>query len=350
MKIIDKKIKYQVKPEDLEKCFEFSIKYHLNVGGGSYNRTTGQYRGLGEKIDSFCVGKIIEVGVASIIEKFTDKKMLLDFDIHGPTDEPDIIRIKENNKKRMPRMYIEIKNISPSDRWVGLTEEQFGTILNSEIVEGDGKKASVIYAFLFSKNSKKDNDLLGVYLKARTGDNLFKNFCDLEDLEISLQHIVSLKELKEKGVKFKEGSYMYETEIFKLATKQARNQIMNPKYKNLYKSIKTSGGVLPIVMRDNYPKPKEFGKFRYKGNLNVFVKYNKKSKRMYVQCESDVVVKNEVLGIFELEKGKIYECFFETLGRSPVLKRNNIWIAHRNLSNILSQDLKERTKKIAEEI
>lgn len=346
----NKKIQYKVRKKDLKKCFEFSIKYHLKKGGGSYSRTTGQYRGLGGKVDSFFIGKLIEIGVASIISKFTKKEIFLDFDIHEETDEPDIVKVKEVGKERAPQLYTEIKNISTSDRWIGLTVGQFDAILKNKIVNGSAQKAFVVYASLFSKNNRLDNDLLGVYLKLKTGNGIFKKFCETKDLGVIIQYIVNAKELHDKGVEFKKGSYMYETEIFQPASDRTSSRIISLKHKDIYKLLATSGKTLPIIMRNEYPKPKEFGKFKYKGGLEIFVKYNKKSKRMYVYCKTDVLVKNKILGAFELERGKVYECFFTTLGRDPVLKRDNLWIAQRNLVNILSHDKEKRIKEIAERI
>ena len=76
----------------------------------SSNRTTGQYRGLGSIIDSFIIGKLIEIGVAKIIDEFSeDKEIGLDFDIHSLTKEnlsdPDITKIKENGAERKPKIF-----------------------------------------------------------------------------------------------------------------------------------------------------------------------------------------------------------------------------------------------------
>lgn len=94
------------------------------------------------------------------------------------------------------------------------------------------------------------------------------------------------------------------------------------------------------------PKPKEFGEFKFNGNLEVYLKKNVKSKRMYIRCKTNVTIKNNILGFFHLKKGKIYDCFFATVGWNPRLKRNNIWIAQRNLQNILSKSIPERVGEI----
>jgi hypothetical protein len=71
---------------------------------------------------------------------------------------------------------------------------------------------------------------------------------------------------------------------------------------------------------------------------------------MYIHCKTDVTIKNKVLGIYKLKKGKIYECFFVTMGRNPTLKVNNIWIAQRNLSNAITAKVNDRIKLIRKKI
>jgi len=346
------RMKYKVQPKDLERCFRFAVKYHLDESKNATNRTTGQYRGLGGIIDNFFIGKIIEIGVASILEGFTAKKMILDFQIYTITrdkvTDPDIIAIKEKNKRRYPKLFVEIKNVSINDRWVGLTTEQFNTIMKNKIVKTNPTKAFIIGASLLSRNSSKDSDLLGVFMKTRIPrSSLLKEFCDTKDLYVEIQYIMRAEELEEKGVNFNEGSYMYETEIFHEVTELTRKRIINPENSHIYSPVKAKQNVLPIIMRDRNPKPKEFGRFKYTGNLRIYHKKNVKSDRMYVYCISHVRVKNKVLGTFDLEKGKFYECFFTAVGWNPKLKRNNIWIAQRNLENVISSDVKSRIKEIA---
>jgi len=346
--------KYEVREADLERCFAFSVEYHLDERKNASNRTTGQYRGLGGIIDSFFIGKLIEVGVVGILEKFTRKKMVLDFKIHELNKEsrtdPDIIRVREGGKKRTPRLYVEIKNVSPDDRWIGLTAEQFASILKNNIVDDNPAKVFVVCASLISKNKTRSSDLLGVYLKSRVNHKLLKEFCDFDELFVEIQYILSGTELRNKGTCFKEGSYMYETDIFEEVEEKLASKIRDPQYAHVYKKLRKKGKTLPIVMRDGMPKPKEFGEFNYSGVLEIYTKKNPKSKRMYVFCKSNVVIRNEVLGIFKLKKGRVYECFFTTVGQNPTLKRNNVWIAQRNLCNVVSCKVSDRIRKIAKHI
>ena len=346
-------MKYKIKLQDLEKCFKFAVEYHLDDKKTSSNRTTGQYRGLGSIIDSFIIGKLIEIGVAKIIDEFSeDKEIGLDFDIHSLTKEnlsdPDITKIKENGAERKPKIFVEIKNLSSDDRWIGLTSEQFNTIMRSEIPKNNLKKIFIIYASLISQDQKLDSDLLGEYLKENMDLDILKKFCSSEDLYIEIKHILTGEDLKKFGIPFNEGSYMYETEVFRELNEKTSKKICEENSKCVKKKIDKS--ILPIIMRDNYPISKEIGKFEYNGDLDFFVKENEKSKRSYVFCKTDVIVKNKILGVFNLKKGKFYECFFTTVGRNPVLKRNNIWIAQRNINNLGLPSPEKSIKNIEEEI
>lgn len=339
-------MEYQIKQEDLDRCFNFAVKYHLDETKLGTNRTTGQYRGLGGIIDSFIIGKLIEIGVSKIIENSSNKSCLLDFEIHELNKEnisdPDITGISEKNQKRFPNLYIEIKNISEGDRWIGLTSEQFSTILSNKLVQNDSKKVVLIYASLIKRSENGNIDPLGVFLKSKINMDLLKKFCNVGDLYVKIRYIINGEDLKKYGVDFNQGSYLYETEIIKEASPLTSKKILS-NHEN-FKKIKLKKGYFPVIMSNSMPEPKEFGKFYYEGNIEIYVKNNYKnkkltSKRMYLLCRSDSLIKNKVLGIFELKKDKVYECWFTTVGMNPSLKRNNIWIAQRNLKNIVSKDI-----------
>jgi hypothetical protein len=347
----NKPMEYYLTTDDLEKCFQFAVEYHLDDTKLASNRTTGQYRGLGGIIDSFFIGKTIEIGVAKMIQGINNKESILDFGIHAINrdniSDPDIIKIKENGIERNPKLFVEIKNVSSGDRWIGLTTEQYETLLRNRIVGNVPDKIIIGYGSLMTRN-EGSGDLLGSYLKTKTGMTLFEKFSDINNLYVKLQYIITAKDLKNKGVEFKQGSYLYETEIFQEATGRDANQITSGRGSASLQRIRTQNNILPIIMRDNYPVPQEYGEFTYEGNMDIFVKENEKSKRMYIRCETPVIVKNNVLGIFNLEGGKIYECYFTTVGMNPSLKRNNLWIAQRNLPNIITGTAQETFRKIAE--
>lgn len=310
---------------------------------------------LGGIIDSFVIGKLIEIGVAKIIEKGTKKVLGLDFDIHQLNKEnisdPDVVKVSENSQERAPNLYLEIKNISEDDRWIGLTAEQFSTILSNKLVKNDFKKVVLIYATLITKNEEGNIDPLGVYLKSKMNMDLLKKFCNVGDLFVKIQYVITGEDLKKFGVPFNQGSYLYETEIIKEANPMTSRKVLD----NGFEKVKNKQGQLPIIMCNDFPEPKEFGKFEYDGEIEVFCKTNSKngkvsSRRMYLVAIKNSTIKNEVLGTFELEKGKVYECWFATVGMNPTLKRNNIWIAQRNLKRIVTKKPEQYIEEVKTKI
>ncbi|HEY7535057.1 MAG TPA: hypothetical protein VH878_03845, partial [Thermodesulfobacteriota bacterium] len=305
---------------------------------------TGQSRGLGGVFDSFLVGKVVETGVVDILRKLNpDKKYGLDFEVHDSGNfDPDIINIEEKNNLRKPKLFVEIKNIGQNDRWIGLTEEQFLTMKKNSIVGDNLDKILIIFATIRNKKSSvaKRDDLLGVYLKSSLNSKLYESFSDPEDLYVEVVLALTSRELDEKGTHFEKNYYFFETEIFQ----ECKPNLLKRNGLTLTKA----NGILPRFQYDKkLPYPERFGDIKYNGEIGLYHKSNDKSNRMYIQCISDVTVSNEIIGSFHLKKDYTYEYMPRTVGRNPVLNRNNIWIAKRNVDNVLKHTTVERMKQIA---
>ena len=108
---------YKVTKKDLEKCWDFSVKYYLDPTKPTYDRTNKQGRGLGGVADSF-FNKIIEIGICKILHDINNAiEPKTDFEIHPLSKkktEPDIIKVGD----RDPKLYVEIKNIGQMDEWI----------------------------------------------------------------------------------------------------------------------------------------------------------------------------------------------------------------------------------------
>lgn len=346
-------MEYQITLKDLEKAFNFSVEYFLGKSTTS-SRTTGQYRGLGSIANDFMIGKVIEIAVASILGT-KDKKPVLDFDIHALTEvnrsDPDVVNVVENGIKRAPRVFVEIKVISESDRWVGLTQEQFDTILSNTMASEDPSNIYIIYATLKSKDSDKSSDLLGAYLRSNLESTSLEEFCKPDDLVIEIRHILTGQELRDYGTEFKEGSLMYETDLFNKASQITKESVLDYEEKERFTLLASNVDKLPMITAGYEGRiPIEFGDITVDGEADFIHKRNDASQRLYILCKSEVVIKNEVIGDFHLENGEVYDATIWTLGRSPSLKRNNIWIAQRNLENVIEKSVEERIDEIKEKI
>ena len=338
-------MRYKISKDDFDKAVEFALKYHLDPKKSQASRTSGASRGLGGVLDSFILGKLVELGVSNVLKSFNpENDYVLDFDIKQTNevlDEPDVIQVIENGEKREPKCFLEIKNISKDDRWIGLTLEQFETMKKSRNIN----EIFIIGAYIENNNqcSPKQKDLLGIYLKNTFKSPLFKDFSCMENIEIVIDYAISGKELSEHGLKFEKGSYMYETEIFKTPGKHTDSSID----KNKFMKIGTfSNDVLErYLMNPKIPGPEFIGDLRFKGTVEIYEKVNKKSYRRYIRCITDVVVSNKTLGTFILKKNKTYLFNLNTVGRNPNLNRNNIWIAKRNIPFLQNEGLIAETKK-----
>lgn len=347
-------MRYKITRTDFDTAFDFALRYHLDPKKSQTSRTSGASRGFGGVLDSFILGKLVELGVSNMLESFDSKKSyILDFDIKQNNEvlnEPDIVGVIENGIKRKPKCFLEIKNISKDDRWVGLTLEQFETIKRSS----DPEDIFIIGAYIENLNqgNSKQKDLLGIYLKNRFDPTLFKDFSDLDNIYIVIEYAISGKELSQHGIEFKKGFYMFETEIFEVAGKQTARDIASGKLKKI--GTFSDGIIERYVMDSKFSDPEFIGEVHFKGELELYEKLNQKSSRRFVHCLSDVAISNNALGTFNLEKGKIYLFNLHTVGRNPALNRNNIWIAKRSIQFLQDKNLIAKTEKnlkhIAKEI
>lgn len=338
----------KVTDDALEKSFNFAVQFHLDPKKGQSNRTTGQTRGLGGVIDSFLRGKVIELAIVDILKKINpNKDYHLDFKVHDADDtDPDVIKITEGNSKRDPKLFIEIKNTSEADRWIGLHEEQFETIKKNKIVGSDLSKIFIIYASIKNslQSNDKSDDLLGIYMKSKLNTAQFEKFSNVSDLYVEIISAISADELFNEGTHFEKGYYFYETNVFRQVDLKYRDR------KNVNK-VDVIGNSLPKFQYDKkYPYPEKFGNLNFRGKVEAFKKRNEKSNRMYIYCITDVKVSNNIIGEFELKKGSLYEYMPKTVGRNPVLNRNNVWIAKRNIHSAIKKSPAQRIQEIANSI
>lgn len=344
---------YKLTLDDFKRVFEFGTNYYIDPLKNTTGRTTGEPRGLGAILDAFTLGKLTEIGIEKIFTEFNSNKFyILDFDIKSNSqvmDEPDIMYIKEKEKIRDPHLFVEIKNTSENDRWVGLTEEQFNTIKRS----AGNKTIYMIYASIRSatiNNNPKTTDLTGMFLKEIEDKNkseIFQKFANL-NAEYRIEFIISAKDLSIFAYPFERGMNMYETNLFEEKKSSSfyskdgtRKDVLN------IEEYKKFDGVKKLeIEKGLYPEKDEISEFKIKGTFKLI----HKRKKSYIECISDVSVENNIFGKFHLEKNKFYTFNLITLGRDPKLKRNNLFISKRRIYQLIEEGKIRKPEVIVEEI
>ena len=345
---------YKLTEKDLEKCIDFAVRRYF-AKKGNPNRTTGQARGLGAMINDWVGGKAIEIGVQKILEQFSNSKELeLDFEVYNRiAQDPDIIKVAEKGatRSRDPNVYVEIKNYSENDRWLGLSMEQVNTIKKSKILNGDPEKAYIIYASLNDTTEDKEKrlDLLGAFLQVATREEyakLFEKFVKLGDIFVKVNYVLSLKDLEDYGTIFKRGEKVYETNIFREVRKDIKN----------LEEIQIPNGIIPKLDYGGYPYPEKISDIKVDGVIKMYKKQNKKKTAFFVKADTECIVENKVLGTYNLAKGKIYRFEFGPIGRNPDIFRDVIWISANKAKGLFGGDLKleevveKRLGEVAERI
>lgn len=344
---------YKLILDDFKRVFEFWTNYYIDPSKNTTGRTTGEPRGLGAILDAFTLGKLTEIGIEKIFTEFNKNKVyILDFDIKSNSqvkDEPDIVQIKDHDKLREPNVFVEIKNTSENDRWIGLTEEQFSTIKRSA---GD-KEVYMIYASLRSEtieNNPKTTDLTGMFLKEIEDKNksaIFQKFASL-NAECKIEFIISSKDFADFSYPFERGMNMYETNLFdekKSTSFYSKDGIRKDvlkidEYKNFDNTMRLS------IETNLYPEKEEISKFKVKGNFKLIWK----KKKTYIECLSDVSLENDIFGFFNLKSGKFYSFNLATVGRDPKLKRNNIFIAKNRVYQLVEAGKIRKPEMVVDEI
>jgi len=182
-----------------EKAFNFAIDYFSNPDKVVKDRTGTKQRGLGQILDDQMIGKIVEYGVCKIIELNHKKKKQLIPDNEVKSDfeygQPDVIQIIENKNKRLPKIFLEIKNSSKNYDWLSVYDSQFDGMKKwAKKNKSKFENIFVIFASLLDKNGERifsDDVEEGKDEKWLMGD-------DLSRIETAKQKLLKeiLKEIK----------------------------------------------------------------------------------------------------------------------------------------------------------
>ncbi len=328
-------INYKFTKEDFERAFNFAVTFYLAKKNHT-GRTTGEPRGLGSILDAYTMGKLVEIGVKKMFEFASkEKEIVLDFSMRKKSEvaeEPDIVKVIENDKKREPAFFIEIKHTSQNDRWIGLTEEQFSTMKKG----AGGKRIYIIYTSINSEPTSSNHnsvDLVGMYLKKISNNKIFSEFAPL-NCTANLEFIVSENKLEEFGTRFPKDELMYETNLFRETFSVRKKDGDFRKGISPIRSFDNFANKLKLPRKDGSFDSK-YGIFYVKGSFNLYEKQNKDTKTHFIECTKNTFIQNDIFGEFLLESDKTYTFTLETLGQFPTLKRNNLLISKRRIYQLI---------------
>lgn len=349
---VQRKIIHKIKEDEVKQCWEFGLKYFLDNKKSIQNRTVGQNRGVGGILDSF-MNKIIEIAVCKEISKINKNiECFSDFEIHqlkkGKT-EPDVFKVKEKTEsvKRDPRVYVEIKNITDGDNWLGPKADELESIQNNEYGIKDTKKMFYVYGEIIDsrkeKNSRKSS-ILGAFLKkVIPKDATLKQFHDIADLSVEIKYVLSINDIQKMGVHFPAGGYMTNPEIFAEPSKKRKKTILKNMKSGKYTAVSTPNNTFPKetgsfltekngskTVKKSLPYPESFGEIKYSGQLEMHQEDLSSLTNRFFHCLSKVRVSHSVLGDWEFDKGDVQNFKITYSGRDPQLRKDNTFIARRN--------------------
>ena len=369
--------------EYLRKALEFAVKYYLNPYKVLRKRSSQQERHLGEIVDDFISGKIIELGVMDILKQINPKKTCVpDFDIHDDADfgDPDIVAVIDGDppKNRPPKTFVEIKNNDKDDQWTGLYTTQWNSINEHDLVN-DGDNLYIVYASIKAKGdtekiydddevqsrySKRTKDVFGILLSnLLAGTPVFKKFISSNQLYVGIDRVLTGKELREHGRFFNAKIDAFTDEqgvphdevpadsfwaiggeqLFEITDRDFINADGSLR-KNM-EPVQPQGNILPL---DPSAVPRQFGDFEFSGEISDVFRATVGKRPLYFTCTTDVIVKNDFIGEYSLTEDNQYKMTFNKTGGGDC-KSNNLYIAKRNFHNI-ARPAEERMKEIVEKI
>ncbi len=359
---------HKITDSEVKECWEFGLKYFLDNKKPIQNRTVGQNRGVGGILDSF-MNKIVEIAFCSELSKLNKKiECLADFKIHalnkGKT-EPDVFKVfeKKQKKERNPNVYVEIKNITDADNWLGPKADEIESIQNNDYGITDTKKMFYVYGEIVDSNHDSNDrfsSILGAYLKRLIPtDSVLKKFHNISDLSVEIKYVFSVHDIQNLGVSFPKGGYMVNPEIFVEPAKTTKVRILKNMKSNQYKKMNITNKFLPKETgafitkvgskKIRLPYPKSFGDTKFTGKIEMYEQKLLSLINHFFYCSTDVTISNNVLGTWNFKQGDIQNYKITYSGQDPELRKNNTFVARRN-KKITDKLCPNRLSEIAKSI
>ena len=311
--------KVKITKDDYEECLKFILKLRYLWGGATIDfASSGVKRDIGKYVHDHIGGKLAEIAVKKFLKQKYNLVVELGFEKYNSPEDfmlGDIEKIIfPDGKKVSPKLKVEIKGTKPSSRWWLISDNEF----NSR--EYDVYILVVIdlpldHIIRFFKDSLKLED-----------EELEKAIPDFGETEAGIKGIVWREEFKSNTLQFKAGDSVFETEIF-----EERPRIMGTATATQLKNNEFTLKKIPEI-------------FKISGQYEFYVKNSSKgAETKYIKILSDVIISHKFLGVYNLDKGKIFLITDKYL--SP-LRIANRGYPLRNVPN-KDETWKEFLKKLA---
>jgi len=355
---------YKITKKDLDRCWKFSLKYYLDETKSTTIRSVGSDRGVGGIIDSFFM-KILEVAVCKTLEELSvqDIEIPPDFEIRklkkGKT-EPDVYKIidKKTGKERDPNFYVEAKNLMRNHNWVGPKKHELDSITDNEFGIKDKKKMYYFWCEIndskFDPAHSRKSSLVGSYLRNISPKNKhLKPFHSYRNMSVKILFVHTVLQI-EQGIFFPKKSIFAdpdfitnEDECKKFKKKHDNNDLTGYRKTTVTKTFPN-----PKVYhgKKNHSLLKTFGKIKFTGNVEMYLKKNQSSKKYFFKCNTPVKITSNV-GTWKLKKGD-FRCYhIKPSGQYAEMRDDNYFLPRRALKQkkLLQPSLK-LLKKLADNI
>ena len=334
-------------------ALDFVKNYHLNPTKGLRGRTNQGKRSFGGELDEWIPGKLLEIAVCRILEKYSkNKKLSPDFEIYsnhevGEMSDPDITSVNDSNIDRKPNVFVEIKRFDPKARWMGPRQHQLKDMEEGYMVHGSIEFEDGL--------SIKQHDITASILKRIIRSNTINlsEFSDFHNLIARIEYVYSFKDLKEKGHYFESGNIIPETDFPTARSAYKKDGSMS----KVYQHKETIEGKKSIKMKwEDKDEYTSFCDWEIFGNCQIL---NDKTGKEFIYAIEDTKMFSKVFGTFKIIKGETNRFYFKnTLGKNggkDVFKSiDDYWFSKRRLDELLLNkeiaDTEFSIKKIAQDI
>ena len=328
----DNKNHYYFTEEDLSLALNFAKNYQLNETKASRGRTNQGVRNFGGLLDAFLPGKLIEIAVCRILEKYSrNKKFYPDFEIYsdkevGEKSDPDITKINENDINRKPNIFIEIKKTELNDRWLGPRKDQIKEMTNGFMIHASMK---------FNDSLKpKSKDVVASVLKKYISSDFvdLNDFSNFTDLVAKIEYAYSFRDLWDRGHFFESGSIIPETEFPKSSDAYIKDGSLSKRYKKI--DVYNGSHKLKMKWKNEYLT---FSDWKVEGHFEI-LEDNYEKQHIYAIEETKMF--SEVFGNFIIREGDTHKFHFKNTlgkrgGKDEFKTRNDYWFSKRRFEEML---------------